>query len=444
MNELTRYDDSRYFGYPLIKKDALEFRMYQDIVFKSVRNKNALAILPTSLGKTIIAILLCAEFLYKYKSKRVLIMAPTKPLVAQHMSSFFSLLRIPEDIVAIVSGKNQPESRLAIWNNGSLRLVFATPEVVRNDLVENRLSLAEFSLLVFDEAHRAVKDYAYTSIARYYIEQSSNPIIFAMTASPGSERGRVKEVCNNLSIEQIEYRNEEDPMVKSYVNPIQTTWQWFTMPQEYKYISSIFRSILEEKLRFLIERGLVRKKNPNWVFKRDLINLGEEIQYKIELTMEELRGPLYSALMQQSSALTLMYCAELIESQGSQSLRDFLNRIENDGGKAHLSLLNDRRIKEIRTFINALKLDHPKMTYLIHLLKQHYSRSDENNNMDAGQDKQVVLANEIQKVLVFAHYRDTAKRIVETLNENGLQAARFVGQARREFDMGMRGTISCT
>lgn len=70
-------------------------------------------------------------------------MAPTKPLVAQHMSSFFSLLRIPEDLVAIVSGKSQPQSRLAIWNNGGLRLVFATPEVVRNDLVENRLSLAK-------------------------------------------------------------------------------------------------------------------------------------------------------------------------------------------------------------------------------------------------------------------------------------------------------------
>ncbi len=29
--------------------------------------------------------------------------------------------------------------------------------------------------------------------------------------------------------------------------------------------------------------------------------------------MEELRGPPYAALMQQSPALTLMHCAELIE-----------------------------------------------------------------------------------------------------------------------------------
>ena len=73
---------------------------------------------------------------------------------------------------------------MAIWNRKEIRLVFATPEVVKNDLAENRLTLSEFSLLVFDEAHRAVKDYAYTSIARYYVQQSSHPVIMAMT-QPG-------------------------------------------------------------------------------------------------------------------------------------------------------------------------------------------------------------------------------------------------------------------
>ena len=166
-----------------------------------------------------------------------------------------------------------------------------------------------------------------------------------MTASPGSERGRIEEVCNNLSIEKIEYRNEDDVDVKQYINPIDTTWKWFTIPQEYKYISTSLRSMLEDKLHFLIKKGLLRKKHPKWVFKSDLLKLGEEIQYKLNVNQEEPRGPLYSALMQQSSALTLMYCAELIESQGSPSLKGFLERIEKDGGKAHRALLNDSRIK---------------------------------------------------------------------------------------------------
>jgi Fanconi anemia group M protein len=186
------------------------------------------------------------------------------------MTSFLSVLKMPEDNIAVVTGKNSPQTRKAIWNRKESRLVFATPEVVKNDLVEGRLSLDEFGLLVFDEAHRAVKDYAYTLIAKYYVRQSSHPVILAMTASPGSEQGRIEEVCNNLSIEKIEYRNEDDVDVKQYINTIDTTWKWFTIPQEYKYISSSLRSMLEDKLYFLIKRGLLRKKHPQWVFKRSI------------------------------------------------------------------------------------------------------------------------------------------------------------------------------
>jgi ERCC4-related helicase len=433
-----RNGPQQYFNHPLIKKDSIEFRLYQNNIFESVKNKNALVILPTALGKTIIALLVCAEFLYSYKSKRVLIMAPTKPLVSQHMISFLSALKMPEDSIAVVTGKNSPQTRMAIWNQKESRLVFATPEVIKNDLVERRLSLDEFSLLVFDEAHRAVKDYAYTLIAKYYVQQSSHPVILAMTASPGSDRDRIEEVCNNLSIEKIEYRNEDDVDVKQYINPIDTTWKWFTIPQEYKYISTSLRSMLENKLQFLIKRGLLRKKYTQWIFKSDLLKLGEEIQYKINSRQEELRGPLYLALMQQSSALTLMYCVELIESQGSASLKAFLERIEREGGKAHQSLLNDNRIKEIQTLLNSLRIEHPKTRYLVELLNGYYNtyHSDtdrKNNSIPKSSD----LISKRPKALVFTHYRDTARKVVEILTENGIKASRFVGQAKRELDMGM-------
>jgi ERCC4-related helicase len=419
-----------------MKKNCIEFRLYQNNIYESAKSKNTLVILPTALGKTIIAMLISAEFLYNYRSGRILIMAPTKPLVAQHMCSFFSVLNIPEDGIAVVTGKNLPPTRTAIWNQKEIRLVFATPEVVKNDIVENRLSLSEFSLLVFDEAHRAVKDYAYTSIARYYIQQSSHPVILAMTASPGSEKNRMEEVCNNLSIEQIEQRNEDDEDVKPYINPIDTTWKWFIIPQEYKYISSIFRAILEDKLQYLIERGLLRKKHHKWIFKRELINLGEEIRYRLELTMEELRGSLYAALMRQSSALTLMYCAELIESQGIASLKAFLKRIEEDGGKTHQSLLNDNRIKEIQTLVNNLKVEHPKTTYLVKLLKERYPLFQNESNAK-GQNEPNTPISRRPRALVFTHYRDSARKVVEILKEDGIKAARFVGQAKREFDIGM-------
>ena len=142
--------------------------------------------------------------------------------------------------------------------------------------------------------------------------------------------------------------------------------------------------------------------------------------------------------MQQSSALTLMYCAELIESQGSQSLKAFLERIERDGGKAHQSLLNDNRIKEIQALLNSLQIEHPKTKYLVELLNQYYSfQSDRNNNTNSNIRKSSDQTSKRPKALVFTHYRDTARKVVEILTENGIKASRFVGQAKRELDIGM-------
>ena len=54
--------------------------------------------------------------------------------------------------------------------------------------------------------------------------------------------------------------------------------------------------MLEDKLQFLIKKWLLGKTS-KWIFKGDLLKLLNEIQYKINSSQEELRGPLYSALM---------------------------------------------------------------------------------------------------------------------------------------------------
>jgi hypothetical protein len=58
------------------------------------------------------------------------------------------------------------------------------PEVIRNDLAEQRYTLQNVSLAVFDEAHRCVKDYAYSEVAEAYKKQATNQLVLALTASP--------------------------------------------------------------------------------------------------------------------------------------------------------------------------------------------------------------------------------------------------------------------
>ncbi|MGH9973398.1 MAG: DEAD/DEAH box helicase, partial [Nitrososphaeraceae archaeon] len=281
-----------YFTHPLLRKNTLHFREYQKNIIESALNKNTLVILPTALGKTIISLLVCSNSLYNNRDKRVLILAPTRPLVNQHRNSFVSCMKLFEDQTAIVTGKILPYARTIVWNKKEIRLVFATPEVVKNDIKEERLSFKDFFLIVFDEAHRAVKDYAYTFIAKQYVQHCSYPLILGLTASPGSEKNKIQEICSNLFIEHLEYKTEEDSDVKRYINPIDVKWKWFDLPSEYQYIKSILKTMLEEKLNWLNSNNMI-KKNSRWIFKRDLIALGEQLRHNLSIRIEEERRPLY-------------------------------------------------------------------------------------------------------------------------------------------------------
>src|SRR6058998_1025757 len=144
-----------YFNHPLLRRNVLQFREYQKMIANSAMTKNTMVILPTALGKTIISLLVCINSLYNNRDKRILILAPTRPLVNQHRNSFVSSIKLFEDQIALLTGKILPYSRTIVWKKKEIRLVFSTPEVVKNDIKQNRLSLNDFSLIVFDEAHRA-------------------------------------------------------------------------------------------------------------------------------------------------------------------------------------------------------------------------------------------------------------------------------------------------
>ena len=435
-NNVINSNNIEYVKHPLIKKNSIEFRLYQKNIVNLSKNKNTMVILPTALGKTVIAALICADIMYNYKKLKILIMAPTRPLVLQHMSSFSSFLQILNEQKIMMTGKTSPILRKSIWKNEFIKLIFATPEIVKNDILKDRINLKEFGLIVFDESHRAVKDYAYTFIAKKYLESVQNPLILGMTASPGSDNEKIEQICENLNIEHIEYRNEEDIDVKQYINPIYLQWKWLDLPDIHVTISKSLKSMLNEKLRWLSSRGLLRKKNIDYIFKKDLIELGDILKQNLKFSNPQNQGSLFYAILTQSAALSLMYCIELIESQGSFSLNTFIKRMEDSDGKSHSMLLKDPRMTEIRKKLSQNNIDHPKIEYIVDLLKNNtiYHKKEA---LDNSPNNSIIL-NQQSKVLIFTHYRDTAKHIVDILGKNDIKSFRFVGQASREDDIGMK------
>ncbi|HVE37342.1 MAG TPA: helicase-related protein, partial [Nitrososphaeraceae archaeon] len=176
-------------------------------------------------------------------------------------------------------------------------------------------------------------------------------------------------------------------------------------------------------------------KKSKWIFKRDLISIGDELRRTLITIPEERRRSLYFALMQHSNALSLMYCIELMESQGFYSLGTFLNRIQEESGKSHKMLIDDNRIIEIRRLVEQLDKEHPKILHLIKILGERFnSHISSKNTRNLGRRE----SEKDSRVLVFTQYRDTAQHIVELLTKNKVRASKFVGQSKKQGDPGMK------
>lgn len=401
------FKDGNFVSHPLLKPRALEYRLYQDRIANAALDKNTLVVLPTALGKTIIALLASLHLLERGK---VLFLAPTRPLVQQHYNTFAELTLIKR--LGLVTGFVNPDSRRRIYNESDV--IFATPQAVANDIERGRLKLAEFSLLIFDEAHRARGNYHYVKVARRYVLERPNGRILALTASPGSSKERVEEICTNLNIKHIEIRTEEDEDVKPYLAPVRFEWRKVSLPQPYKEVKEILKEMLEDTVSWLLENGFLREK-PN---KKELLDLMEKLGEKLDAG--EKVGAYYEAIARASAAMALHRAIELIESQGLNQLYAFLQRVEQEYSRGHRIIVFDKRYYKLMDKVAAWRgLAHPKVGELINVLREQFREKPDS------------------RVIVFTQYRDTAKELVEELNEHGYRAERFVGQADRLGDRGM-------
>jgi Fanconi anemia group M protein len=104
-----------YIQHEFIKPNSIERREYQYNIAHSAANASTLVVLPTGMGKTIIALLVIAKELSK-NNNNILFLAPTKPLVNQHAQYLTNLLTL-NDSVAIFTGEVPPEKRIELWNN---------------------------------------------------------------------------------------------------------------------------------------------------------------------------------------------------------------------------------------------------------------------------------------------------------------------------------------
>ncbi len=408
--DITREQRAAYFEHPLIKEGTLEKRLYQETILASCAKKNSLVVLPTGLGKTPVAILLAAIRLQRYPDSKILMMAPTKPLVEQHRKSFMKVMELDEKDFVVLTGKISSEKRAELWKNG--KIFFATPQIVENDIIRGVLSLQDFSLVVFDEAHRTVGDYAYVYIARKYMEEAKHPLILGLTASPGGTAEKIGTICGNLFVENVEIRSEEDWDVKPYVVKKEIKWVMVELPGEMKRIIQYLESALKKRLDALKDIGLVRTSSSK-IGKGAILQLQEELNKA--MSRGEKKEYMYGAMVTIASALKIIHALELLQTQGVEQAYEFFRKLgEERKTKSVISVLGD---EDVRKAIAALRwlmeqgVRHPKLDRLIHVLRDELHHD--------------------QKAIVFTQYVKSAEIIVDEISKKTeLKPVMFVGQRK--------------
>jgi len=410
-------------SHPLIRPESIEERRYQLAIALRALDANTMVVLPTGLGKTAVALLVAASRLYSHPGK-VLVLAPTKPLVEQHLRFFRQFLLFQEDSepeesdFAMFTGETSPDERARAWE--ACRICFATPQVIKNDCLAGRYSLADVVLLVVDECHRAVGNYAYVFLARHYCTTAREPLLLAMTASPGGDRLKVQEVCANLRVEAVETRVETDEDVRPYIHERDIQYVDVYLPEELQAALVALRGLVEARLARLADLGFQVPK-PDKLSIRALNALNAQIQQRIRTRDSSA----FVAASLHAECMKLRHAISLAETQGSEALKLYLARLGAEGAsgagsKASKRLVGDPAYQRLVEVAGGWKEElHPKVSIVCELVRAQLAAHPES------------------RIIVFATYRDTVQTLVDALSASGIVCERFVGQASRDAEKGL-------
>lgn len=414
-----------YLSHPFIQPDSIEKRDYQLSVAASVLQENSMVVLPTGLGKTAIALIVAASRLLN-AGGRVLMMAPTKPLVEQHYRFFSTHLRIggndaadiPPGTFAMFTGETSTKKRVEQWDQATC--IFATPQVIKNDCLAGRYRLSDVTLLIVDECHRAVGNYAYVFIGQEYFRQAEHPLLLAMTASPGSNREKVQEICENLMVGRVESRTETDADVRPYIHEREISYVTVPLPTELEYAIKRLNQLMASRIEMLAEAGFTVPK-PGKISMKAMNTLSAQIQARIK--KQEPSGFLAASV--HAEIMKLRHAISLAETQGSVAFRQYLAKLQAEATEPKASRASIRLSQD--AIIHELTGQAGRWTEEL-LQKPEYITQIVQKQLREFPDS---------RIIVFATFRDTVNLIVQKLNAAGIESHRFVGQAKRDAEKGL-------
>lgn len=324
--------------------EALDFRAYEIMLALHAVARDTVVILPTGLGKTMVALLVVGSLLQREASNpdfKIVLTAPSNVLRQQHRDLFIRFL--PHAEVVQITSDDPPARRRELWEKG--RVILATNEMIAQS--RTPLPVEEADYLMVDEAHLVAGDHASTKVIRRFRSGKPKPqgSFLGLTATPDLPE-RIPNWLKRLGIPErgILATTEQDPWIQPYVYP--------------RFIQRHLLSWNEGPrlaLAMISQLLLLENEYDMWDSKAGLKELKEQIRSEGEEASREKWEEWYNRLVKARSILSIPRNFERLSEKHLPTLSFIDDGIYLIG----LSLEQDVEIKEEDLIRGEVRLRHP-------------------------------------------------------------------------------------
>ncbi len=398
--------------HPLLT-DEIEARAYQLESLKTALGGSTLMVMPTGFGKTAVQWMMMAEHLHR-GAKKILLIAPTTGLVDQQWRMAKERLAVDESTLVKYTGDTSPSNREELW--ASATIVFATAQVIDNDVLSERITLDDVALLIVDEAHHAVGNHAFAKVGRHYRRQAKHPRVLAATASPGTKEEQIRAVAKELNIGFLNYTRKTDPLLAPYAVELDVNLLYLDLPDKLQHVINPVHAYYMKEVESLQRLGFLAP--VQYVSSKHL----EKAQQRASRAIQHRDVRAYEAARKIADLRRLLMVLNLIQTQGMGSTKLFLDRADQEQSSERKTsrFINTPIIRNLRESLEDCEEFHPKHGAMKDLVDAAFK------------------ANPNGKVILFTEFRDTVDLLVEKFDSHDIvRPGRFIGQSSRGTSKGM-------
>ncbi|KAL2520154.1 DEAD/DEAH box RNA helicase family protein [Forsythia ovata] len=388
-------------------------RDYQFTITRTALFSNTLVVLPTGLGKTLIAAVVMYNYFRWFPEGKIVFAAPSRPLVMQQIEACHKIVGIPQEWTIDLTGQTSPTRRAGLWKDK--RVFFVTPQVLEKDIHSGSCLVKHLVCLVIDEAHRAMGNYAYCVVVRKLMAIPVQLRILALTATPGSKHLTIQNIIDNLQISTLEYRNENHPDVLPYVHERKIELMEVPMGKEAAEIYNLLGEVARPFAARLSTFGVLQKRDFQTLSPCDLLNSRDKFRQEPppelpQTKFGEIEG--YFAVL-----ITLYHIRKLLSSHGIKPTFEMLEEKLKQGFFARLVSRNEFLLKA--NLLMHQTVSHgapsPKLAKMLEVLTDHFKVKNPKNS----------------RVIIFSNFRGSVRDIMNALTNIGeiVKATEFIGQS---------------